>query len=105
MAILYGVEAKRVKEAVKNNSNKFPNDYMFELADEDVTILRSKIPTTKVSTKNRSSTKVLTEKGQYMLATILKSKQATGVTFAIIRIYRHPRLKAMHMLSSPHSET
>lgn len=91
MAALYGVETKRVNEAVKNNPNKFPNDYMFELADEEVTILRSKFSTTKFSTKNRSSTKLFTEKGLYMLATILKSKQATDVTFAIIETFAKVR--------------
>lgn len=91
VAALYGVETRRINEAVKNNPNKFPNDYMFELAVDDVTILRSKFSTTKVSPKSRSSTKVFTEKGLYMLATILKSKQATDVTFAIIETFAKVR--------------
>lgn len=91
VAALYGVETRRVNEAVKNNPDKFPEDYMFELAVEDVAVLRSKISTTKVSTKSRSTTKVFTEKGLYMLATILKSKQATDVTFAIIETFAKVR--------------
>lgn len=91
VAALYGVETKRINEAVKNNPDKFPKDYMFELAVEDVAILRSKISTTKVSTKSRSATKVFTEKGLYMLATVLKSKQATDVTFAIIETFAKVR--------------
>lgn len=74
VAALYGVETRRVNEAVKNSPDKFPNDYMFELVVEDVAVLRSKI----------STTKVFTEKGLYMLATVLKSKQATNVSFAYI---------------------
>lgn len=73
VAALYGVETKRVNEAVKNNPDKFPADYMFELSSEENNYLRSKISTTKVSPKSRTATKVFTEKGLYMLATILNS--------------------------------
>ena len=87
LARLYGVETKRVNEAVRNNPNKFPNDYMFELSLEENKYLRSKISSTKVSSKSRTTTKVFTEKGLYMLATILKSKSALDVTFAIIETF------------------
>ncbi len=80
VAFLYGVETKRVNEAVRNNPDKFPPDYMFKLTDEELTDLRSKFSSTKVSTKNRTATKVFTEKGLYMLATILKSRRALDVT-------------------------
>lgn len=91
VAALYGVETRRINEAVKNNPDKFPKDYMFKLAVEDVKLLRSKFPTTKISTKSRVATKVFTEKGLYMLATVLKSKQATNVTFAIIETFAKVR--------------
>ena len=84
VAELYGVETKRVNEAVKNNPDKFPEDYMFTLTSEEVKDLRSKFSSTKISTKSRVKPKVFTEKGLYMLATILKSKSAQNVTFAII---------------------
>ena len=87
VAALYGVETKRVNEAVRNNPNKFPNDYMFELTLEENKYLRSKFSTTKISPKSRTATKVFTEKGLYMLATILKSKSALDVTFAIIETF------------------
>lgn len=99
VAALYGVETRRINEAVKNNPNKFPEDYMFELAVDDVAILRSKISTTKVSPKSRSATKVFTEKGLYMLATILKSKQATDVTFAIIETFAKVRSLKSELVS------
>lgn len=87
VAALYGVETKRVNEAVRNNPNKFPNDYMFELTLEENKYLRSKFSSTKISPKSRTATKVFTEKGLYMLATILKSKSALDVTFAIIETF------------------
>lgn len=81
VASLYGVQTKEVNQAVRNNQDKFPTDYMFELNSSELHDLRSKILTTNVSMKNRSSTKVFTEKGLYMLATILKSERAKAVTF------------------------
>jgi gas vesicle protein len=69
VAELYGVETKRVNEAVRNNPDNFPPRYMFELTTNELRDLRSKISTTNVSTKNRKTTKVFTERGLYMLAT------------------------------------
>ena len=86
VAVIYGVETKRVNEAVKNNPDKFPQDYMFELTQDEFDILRSKFSTTKFS-KTRTLPKVFTEKGLYMIATILKSKQALNATFAIIETF------------------
>lgn len=43
VAWLYGVETKRVNEAMRNNEDKFPENYMFELTDEELQDLRSKI--------------------------------------------------------------
>lgn len=91
VAELYEVETRRINEAVRNNPNKFPSDYMFELTKSELRTLRSKISTTKVSSKSRSATKVFTEKGLYMLATILKSDKATDVTFAIIETFAKVR--------------
>ena len=87
VADLFDVETRRINEAVKNNPNKFPKHYMFELTKSELRTLRSKISTTKVSSKSRSVTKVFTERGLYMLATILKSEKATDVTFAIIETF------------------
>jgi hypothetical protein len=75
VAAIYKVETKRVNEAVKNNPDKFPHDYMFEITEKEFSDLRSKFSTTKF-TKTRSLPKAFTEKGLYMIATILKSKQA-----------------------------
>ena len=58
VADLYGVETKRINEAVKNNPDKFPEDYMFVLTDEELQVLRSTNSTSdilrsKFSTKSR----------------------------------------------------
>ncbi len=86
VAALYGVETKRVNEAVKNNPEKFPSGYIFELTSEEKNSLRSKISTTNF-TKSRVLPKAFTEKGLYMLATILKSKVATETTIAIVETF------------------
>jgi hypothetical protein len=86
VAELYGVETKRINEAVKNNRDKFPEDYMFELQQGELDLLRSKFSSAKFS-KTRVIPKAFTEKGLYMIATILKSRQATEATFAIIEAF------------------
>lgn len=91
VAHLYGVETKRINEAVRNNPDKFPSDYMFILTKEEVEALRSKNSSTNLSSKSRSLPKAFTEKGLYMLATILKSKNAIGVTFAIVETFANVR--------------
>ena len=101
VAEIYGVETKRINEAVRNNRDKFPEDYMLVLSLDELADLRSKISTTKISTKSRVLPKAFTEKGLYMLATILKSKQATAATFAIIETFAKVRylkreLKELH---------
>jgi len=92
LAKLYMVETKRVNEAVKNNIDKFPQDFYFELREDDIEILRSKNSTFKESLKGKKYLpKVFTEQGVYMLATILKSKIATDVTLNIIRTFARLR--------------
>jgi len=71
VAHIYGVETKRINEAVKNNTDKFPQDYMFAISEDEFADLRSKFSTAKFS-KTRVKTKAFTEKGLYMLATILE---------------------------------
>jgi hypothetical protein len=64
---------------------------MFILSPEELQDLRTKISTTKISVKSRTMPKVFTEKGLYMLATILKSPTAISVAFAIIEIFAQVR--------------
>lgn len=100
VAYLYGIETKRVNEAVKNNPEKFPKGYVIYLDEEETDFLRSKISTLEIKSepvenfdrfqKLKHSTvrpKAFTDKGLYMLATILKSPKATETTIAIIETY------------------
>ena len=86
LAKLYNVETKRINEAVKNNIEKFPERYCFQLNNEESNNLRSKISTSKINSHGgrRYNQRVFTEQGVYMLATILKSKEATKITIAIM---------------------
>ncbi len=110
VAYLYGVETKRVNEAVRNNPDKFPEDYMFTLTAEELQDLRTNFSTTKISTKSRTMPKVFTEKGLYMLATILKSRSALEVTFAIIETFAKVRylkkeIVDLHKEKNPQNQT
>ena len=86
VAELYGVETKEINQAVRNNPEKFPEGYIFQIDSQEFTILRSKILTAKFS-KTRQFPKAFTEKGLYMLATILKSPRAVQTTIAIVEAY------------------
>ena len=86
VALLYGVETKRINEAVKNNTDKFPEGYIIELNKNEWNGLKSKFSTSIKGGKVKLPA-AFTEKGLYMLATILKSPQATKTTIAIIEAY------------------
>ena len=77
---------------------------MFELTPSELRDLRSKILTTNVSVMNRNSTKVFTERGLYMLATILKGERARDTTFAIIETFARVRELKRELLDL-HKET
>ena len=102
IALLYGVETKRINEAVKNNPDKFPSGYIIQLTECDLEQLRSKISTTNLS-KTRYLPKGFTEKGLYMLATILKSPKATKTTIAIIETFA--KIKELNQTINTISET
>jgi phage regulator Rha-like protein len=103
VAELYGVETKRVNEAIANNPEKFPDGYVITLDKPEWDNLKTKISTSslrsKISTLNSSEQgrhtkyppKAFTEKGLYMLATILKSPQATATTIAIVETFAKMR--------------
>ena len=86
IAELYGVATRDINKAAKNNPDKFPGDYIFELNRIEFENLRWKFSTAKFS-KTRVLPKAFTEKGLYMLATILKSPQAVQATLAIIETF------------------
>jgi len=86
LAELYGVETRDINKAVKNNPDKFPPGYLIELTKPELDDLRGKFSTAKFA-KTRVQPKAFTEKGLYMLATILKSPRAVQTTFAIIETF------------------
>jgi hypothetical protein len=88
VALLYDVQTKRINEAVKNNPEKFPEGYIINLTKEE---WQNELVENFDQFKNLKHSYVLpkafTEKGLYMLATILKSPKATETTIAIIETY------------------
>ena len=86
VAEIYGVETKRINEAVKNNLEKFPAGYIIELNKGEWGLLKSKFSTSTKGGKVKLPN-AFPEKGLYMLATILKSKKATDATLAIIETF------------------
>ena len=97
VADLYGVETKRVNEAVKNNPRKFPGRYVFKLEADEIDVFAVKIfdrssfvvenfDRKNISPKSRYAPTAFTERGLYMLATILKSDQACKSSPPIRRI-------------------
>jgi hypothetical protein len=73
VAELYGVETKRINEAVKNNPDKFPDGYILYLSMDEAIASRSKFSTLKRGENLKYVPKAFSERGLYMLATILKS--------------------------------
>ena len=86
VAVLYGVETKRVNEAVSNNPDKFPDGYIIDLTNNEWKTLKSKFSTSIKGGKIKLP-KAFTERGLYMLATILKGSKATQTTLTIIETF------------------
>ncbi len=89
VATLYSVETREINQAVKNNPDKFPVGYFFELSPEEWGSVKSKFLTSPLGGGKVKLPKAFTEKGLYMLATILKGKKATQTTLAIIETFAH----------------
>jgi hypothetical protein len=88
LAELYGVETKRLKEQVKRNIERFPEDFMFELTDAEFNNWRSQIATSKSDRMGlRYKPYVFTEHGVLMLSSVLNSPKAIQVNIQIMRIF------------------
>ena len=87
VAALYGVETKRINEAVKNNQDKFPEGYIFKLTDSEKKELVENFDRFNKIKHSSADLKAFTEKGLYMLATIIKSPKAVQTTLDIIETY------------------
>ena len=97
LAALYGVETKRLKEQVRRNIARFPNDFMFVLSDEEFANWRSHFATSNSDRMGlRHAPMAFTEQGVAMLSSVVNSKQAIDVNIAIMRTF----VKLRQMLES-----
>ncbi|MGA2798794.1 MAG: ORF6N domain-containing protein [Thermoguttaceae bacterium] len=90
LAELYGVETKRLVEAVKRNIRRFPDDFMFQLNEEENDLLRSQFATSNISTGRggrRYAPYAFTEQGVAMLSSVLRSPRAIDVNVEIMRAF------------------
>jgi len=92
LADLYDIETKRLKESVRRNIDRFPEDFMFELTPAEFESLRSQIATSKIGRGGaRYLPMAFTEQGVAMLSSVLKSETAIRVNIQIIRIFTKMR--------------
>lgn len=85
-AEIYGVETRVLKQAVRRNIDRFPDDFMFELSEEEFESLRSQTGTSSWG-GTRYSHMAFTEQGVAMLSSVLNSKQAVEVNIQIMRVF------------------
>ena len=97
VAELYGVETKRVNEAVRNNPKKFPYGYIFELDKYEKKEVVENFDHLKKLKFSKVAPTAFTERGLYMLATILKSDRAVETTIAIVDTFVQVREMARTM--------
>ncbi|KPL11441.1 MAG: DNA-binding protein [Bacteroides sp. SM1_62] len=90
LAELYDVETKRLNEQVKRNHNRFPDDFMFQLNNEEFAVLRSQFATSSWGGR-RTNPYAFTEHGVLMLSSVLNSDRAIKVNIRIIRIFSKMR--------------
>jgi len=107
VAALYGVQTKEVNQAVRNNPDKFPDGFLFQLDAEEFADWKSKILISNLSASEKTAIKMgvrrapfaFSERGLYMLATVLKGELATKATLAIVNAYAQLRSMVRHMES------
>lgn len=87
LAELYGVETRALKQAVKRNIERFPDDFMFELTKDEINSLVSQNVIPSKSYLGGAVPYAFTETGVAMLSSVLKSKQAVEINIAIMRTF------------------
>jgi ORF6N domain len=98
LAEMYGVETRVLKQAVKRNMDKFPEDFMFEMDDKELSNWRSQFVTSNsLKMGLRYKPFCFTEHGVLMLSSVLRSKQANEVNIRIMRVYS--KMKELLMLN------
>jgi len=96
LAELYDVETKVLVQAVKRNLERFPEDFMFQLSQEEFAILRSQIVTSSDWGGRRYRPYAFTEQGVAMLSSVLRSRRAIQVNIEIMRAF----IRLRQMLAS-----
>ena len=91
LAFLYGVTTKVLKQAVRRNSARFPEDFMFLLTKDETDSLRSQFVTLKRGEHSKYLPFAFTEQGVAMLSGVLRSPAAVQVNIAIMRAFAHFR--------------
>ncbi|WP_395044452.1 ORF6N domain-containing protein [Flavobacterium sp.] len=92
LATLYGIETKRLKEQVKRNISRFPEDFMFELSKSEFENWRSQFATSNSEKMSlRYLPMVFTEHGVLMLSSVLNSDKAIQTNIQIMRIFSKVR--------------
>ncbi len=84
---LYGVETKALKRAVRRNKDRFPDDFMFVLTDQEYRSSRGHLGTLKRGQHSKYLPYAFTEQGVAMLSSVLHSMQAVKVNIAIMRVF------------------
>jgi phage regulator Rha-like protein len=87
LALLYGIETKQLKRAVKRNLSRFPNDFMMELTRQEYDSLRCQFGTFKRGQHAKYMPYAFTEQGIAMLSSVLNSDRAIQVNIAIMRAF------------------
>jgi hypothetical protein len=88
LAMLYGVETKALNRAVKRNPERFPDDFMFQLTDEEFDSLRCQSGTSNIRRGGRRYLPyTFTEHGAFMAASVLNSPQAIEVGVFVVRAF------------------
>ena len=88
LASLYGVETRVLKQAVRRNIDRFPDDFMFDLSKQELKEWRSQFVTSNADKMGlRYPPMAFSEQGVAMLSSVLKSKQAIQVTIQIMRAF------------------
>ncbi len=87
LAKLYEVETKVLNQAIKRNIERFPNDFMFQLSEEEFDFLRSQSVTSSQWGGRRYPPYAFTEHGVAMLSSVLRSKRAVLVNIEIMRAF------------------
>ena len=87
LAALYGVETKVLVQTIKRNVERFPMDFMFQLTDQEVRILKSQFVTSSWGGARRANPYAFTEQGVAMLSGVLRSERAIAVNIEIMRTF------------------